>query len=62
MGSRKGLKQVVSGVFKCLGHSPLLLIACWGPRNCTFDLGLKVPRHMVMVPSVCCQGGREGDL
>lgn len=27
-----------------------------------FDLGLKVPRHMVMVPGGCCRGGKEGGL
>lgn len=33
-----------------------------GSAKLHFDLGLKVPRHMVMVPSICCREGKEGGL
>lgn len=33
-----------------------------GSAKLHFDLGLKVPRHMVMVRSVCCRGGKERAL
>lgn len=33
-----------------------------GSPKLHLDLGLQVPRHMVMVLSVCCKGGKEGGL
>lgn len=60
MGSRKGLNQVISGVFKCSSHSPLLLVACWGPRNCTLTWDSKsLAIWLWFVASAVEEGRRE---
>lgn len=51
-----------SGSLQMLGSFSAFIGRLLGSAKLHFDLGLKVPRHMVMVLSVCCRGGREGGL